>query len=103
MPSTNLAYASERREVREDVHHRTAATDAAGRSVAVLVVNISPNGLMARCDHPLEPGAKLTFKLPGLPPMTAEVRWTLGGRIGVEFGTTIPVNSYFALVPQLQG
>lgn len=103
MPSTNLAYVSERREDREDVHHRTVATDAAGRSLPLLVVNISPNGLMARCDRAPDVGAALTFKLPGIAPFAATVRWALGGRIGVEFATTIPVNSYFAILPRLRG
>lgn len=103
MPSTNLAYASERREDREDVHHRTVATDAAGASLPMLVVNISPNGLMARCDRPLEMGSVLSFKLPGIAPILANVRWALGGRIGVEFTATIPVNSYFAILPRLRG
>ena len=100
MPSTNLAYASERREDREDVHHRTVATDAAGGSLAMLVVNISPNGLMARCDRVLEAGSRLTFRLPGMGPITADVRWALGGRIGVQFAETIPMNSYFAVLPR---
>lgn len=102
MPFTNLAYADERREDREDVHHRTVAIDAAGRSLPVLVVNISPNGLMARCDRTVEPGLELTFKLPGAAPIAAQVRWMLGGRIGCEFAETVPMTSYFAMLPQLR-
>lgn len=103
MPSTNLAHANDRREDREQVHHRTVATTAAGASLALLVVNISPNGLMARCDQPVEPDTVVTFRFPGMAAVTAEVRWTLGGRLGCEFAQTIPINSYFAVLPRLRG
>lgn len=103
MPSPNIAYANERREDREDVHHRTVATAADGRSIALLVVNISPNGLMARCDQDIAPGTELTFKLPDAPPIAAEARWSLGGRMGCEFAATIPISRYFALVAKLRG
>lgn len=103
MPSTNLAHADGRREDRDHVHHRTVAVTTAGRSVPVLVVNISPSGLMARCDQPIAPGTPVTFRLPGLAPLAAEVRWTLGGRMGCEFSKQIPLNSYFTLLPHLRG
>ena len=102
MPSTNLAHANDRREDREQVHHRTVAVTAAGRSLTLLVVNISPNGLMARCEQPVEPDTAVTFRFPGLV-LKAEVRWTLGGRIGCEFAATIPIDSYFAVLPRLRG
>lgn len=103
MPSTNLATANDRREEREDVHHRTVAMVAGGRTLSLLVVNISPSGLMARCEQPIESGSTLTLRLPGLASFLAEVRWTLGGRIGCEFAATIPINDYFAILPRLRG
>lgn len=103
MPFNNLAYASERREDRDEVHHRTRAVAAGGANVPVTVVNISPNGLMARCESALEPGMRLGLFLPGLPPVNAEVRWVLGGRIGCEFERSIPPAAYYALLPRLVG
>lgn len=103
MRHTNFALADKRRDEREQVHHRTVVATAAGDSLALLVVNISPNGLMARCDQPVEPGTPVTFRFPGLPALQAEVRWTLGGRIGCEFAATIPIDSYFAILPRLRG
>lgn len=103
MPSTNLAYANERREVREEVDHRTVATTSDGRTLPVLVVNISPSGLMVRCGQPVDPGAMLTFRLPGLDPLIGEVRWTLGGRVGCQFTRPIPPNTFYATLARLRG
>jgi hypothetical protein len=101
MPFNNLAYASERREDRDEVHHRTRAVTAGGASLPVTVVNISPNGLMARCEAAVEPGTRLGFFLPGLQPLNAEVRWVLGGRIGCEFERSIPPAAYYALLARI--
>lgn len=103
MPFNNLAYASERREDRDEVHHRTRAVMGGGLSLPITVVNISPNGLMARCDTALEPGTRIGLFLPGLQPVNAEVRWALGGRIGCEFERSIPPAAYYALLPRMGG
>lgn len=101
MPFSNLAYSTERREERHEVHHRTRATDATGREATLTVVNISPNGLMARCEQPIEIGTRLHVRLPDLAPLHAEVRWALGGRIGCEFQHSIAPAAYYALLPRL--
>lgn len=101
MPFNNLAYANERREDREQVHHRTLAVIAGGAGIPVTIVNISPNGLMARCDTVVVPGTRITFALGGSKPIHAEVRWTLGGRIGCEFETSIAAAAFYALLPRL--
>ena len=40
----------ERIEPRDEVHHRTRCTLADRRTLPMTIVNISPHGLMARCD-----------------------------------------------------
>lgn len=101
MPIHSLALASGRREHRDEVHYRTQVHDAAGRAITIVVVNISPNGLMARCDTVLAVGSRLDLRLPDLGTIGAEVRWALGGRIGCEFEAPIPPASYYALLPRL--
>jgi hypothetical protein len=102
MPFSNLAYASERREERHEVHHRTRAVRSGGDDALHLtIVNISPNGLMARCDEQVDPGMRLHIRLPDVGAVHAEVRWALGGRIGCEFQHSIPPAAYYALLPRL--
>lgn len=83
------------------MHHRTRALATDGRDLAMVVVNISPNGLMARCDERVEAGTRVHVRLPGIGPVLAEVRWALGGRIGCEFQQSIAPAAYYALLPRL--
>ncbi|MES2754403.1 MAG: PilZ domain-containing protein [Pseudomonadota bacterium] len=100
MPLSNLAFASDRREHRDEVHHRTKATGPGGAALTLLIVNISPRGLMARCDTAIAVGTQLSLTL-GHAPVVAEVRWALAGRIGCEFVAPIAANAYYALLPRL--
>lgn len=64
-----------RQEPRDEVHHRARATDlASGCALPMLVVNLSPGGLMARCEVPLEPGDRFRVHLLQVGTRTAEVR-----------------------------
>ena len=90
-----------RSEPRDEVHYRARAYDAAGRATAMLVVNISPGGLMARCDEPHEPGAAIRVTLPMLGQVAGRVRWSLGGRIGCQFDRPIGVREYRSLMATL--
>lgn len=103
MPLTNLAFANGRREDRDDVHYRTVARGSDGRPVPMLVVNISPNGLMARCDAAVVAEELLAITLPDLPHARATVRWALGGRIGCEFDQPLSPRAHLAMLPRLRG
>lgn len=81
-------------EPREETHCRVRVRDAAGPREAMLVVNLSPNGLMARSEAILPVGHLLTFDLPEAGPRPAEVRWSLGGRLGCRFLAPIPAELY---------
>lgn len=90
---------NERRDVsRDEVHYRARAVSADGQSVGLLIVNLSAQGLMARTprDHPV--GERLTITLPVIGPITAEVRWSLGGRIGCELPRPIELADYYELL-----
>lgn len=102
MPLTKPVYANDRREDREECHHRTSATGPAGAPIAAMIVNISPGGLMARCDAVLKPGDAMTFRLPNATVMKAHIRWALGGRIGCEFDRPLAPTAFYALLPKLQ-
>lgn len=103
MPLNNLDYANERREDRDDVHHHTTARTPAGAPLALLVVNMSPNGLMARCDAAVAGDERLAIALPDMTPVAATVRWALGGRIGCEFDRALAPRAYLALLPKVGG
>lgn len=97
----NLAIADNRREMRDDVHYRARAFGPDARQLTFLIVNISPHGLMARCDTPFEAGDRLRVVLPEAGSVVAEVRWWLGGRLGAQFDPAIDLATYYELVAQL--
>lgn len=88
----------ERSEPRDEVHHRTRASRQDGAPIELVIVNISARGLMARCDASFETGDRLRLKLPAIGTVAAEIRWSLGGRIGCQLDETIPLASYFQLL-----
>lgn len=97
----NLALADDRQEMRDDVHYRARAFGPDARQLTFLIVNISPHGLMARCDTPFETGDRLRIVLPVAGAIAAEVRWSLGGRLGCQFDPAIDLASYYELIAVL--
>lgn len=98
---TNLSFTDNRASERDDVHHRARAYGPHGEPLTLLVVNISPLGLMARTTQEFAPGTRLRVALPALGTVVAEVRWTLGGRIGCQFAQSIDRASYYTLLAAL--
>lgn len=78
-----------RTDQRYDVFYRTRVTDAAGTRVALVVVNISAGGLMARCEGAFQPGDRLVLVLPVVGCIPARIRWALSGRVGCRFDAAI--------------
>ncbi|MES2988948.1 MAG: PilZ domain-containing protein [Pseudomonadota bacterium] len=93
----NLAFAEVRREGREEVHYRARAFGPDAKSHGLLIVNISPHGLMARCEACFEVGDRIRIQLPVVGVMVAEIRWSLGGRLGAQFENVIDLASYYEL------
>lgn len=94
----NLAVADDRCEMRDDVHYRARGFGPDARQHNLLVVNVSPHGLMARCDHEFDVGARVRVVLPLLGARVAEVRWALGGRIGCQFELPVERADYHEMV-----
>lgn len=101
MPQSTLATAEDRREDRDEVHHRTRAIHVDGRVLQLLVVNISPSGFMARCEAAAAEGDTLRITLPGVGVLPARIRWSLGGRIGCELDRPIRLADYYELLAAL--
>ena len=98
---SNLAFADDRREGRDEVHHRIRAFGPDARPINLLIVNISPHGLMARCESPLNVGDRLRITLPAVGVKIADVRWYLGGRLGCQFDGAIDLAGYYELLAKL--
>jgi len=97
----NLALSDSRRVEREEVHYRARGQAPDGRQVVLLIVNVSPHGLMARCDRGFEIGESIEVTLPAVGTIAAEVRWSLGGRVGCEFEELIDLAGYYDLLAVL--
>jgi hypothetical protein len=86
---------------RDEVMHRTRGTGPDGAAMKLVIVNISASGLMARCETAPEVGAVIGVQLPILGVLPATVRWVLGGRIGCEFQSAIPMSDYYGMLSTL--
>ncbi|WP_423604256.1 PilZ domain-containing protein [Sphingomonas sp. MS122] len=101
-PAGAPAAADDRREIeRDEVHYRARGFGPDAQPVTLLIVNISPHGLMARCETPFAEGDRLRVMLPAVGAAAAEVRWCLGGRLGASFDTAIDLASYYELLAQM--
>jgi len=96
-----LAYSDRRDVPRDEVHYRVRAFGTDARPVSILVVNMSAQGLMARVDDDRPIGERLHITLPVVGVVVAEVRWSLGGRIGCELDQPISIADYYDLLAAL--
>jgi hypothetical protein len=101
MATGNLAYADDRMADRDEVHHRARGITRDGRTLPLLIVNLSPHGMMARCEAPIEAGETIRLTLPLVGTVIGEVRWALGGRLGCMFPRPIPIAGYYELIALL--
>lgn len=76
-----------RHAVRDMVDHRARAVLPNGTELALRIINISPGGLMARCDRDIAPGECIGIDLPVAGTVSARIKWSLDGRIGCRFDT----------------
>lgn len=98
MPSYAMAVQDIRGAPRDEVMHRTRAVDAAGHAMKLVLVNMSANGLMARCEGSPKAGDSLRIQLPIVGDVDAVVRWSLGGRIGCELRQVLPLADYYGML-----
>lgn len=88
-----IAY-EDRVEPRDETLYRTRLGGAHGAAWPATIVNLSPNGFMARCDEEIAAGDTVTVALPVAGSFAAEVRWALGGRIGCRLAQEVPPSLY---------
>ena len=96
-----LAYSDRRDIPRDEVHYRARAFGGDAQPVSLLVVNMSAQGLMARVDADRPVGERLRITLPVVGVVVAEVRWSLGGRIGCELDRPIGMADYYEVLAAL--
>lgn len=101
MAATALAYTEKRGNPRDEVDYRARAYGGDAQPVSLQVVNLSAQGMMARVlgDRPI--GERLRVTLPVVGVVVAEVRWSLGGRIGCELDRPIGMADYYELLAAL--
>ena len=83
---------------RDEVHYRARAFGPDAQQVSLLIVNLSALGLMARADLPYVVGQRLRVTLPIVGVVVAEIRWSLGGRLGCELDQPIDLADYYELL-----
>lgn len=98
MTTRILAFAEDRTDTREIVHHRARATGPDAKPLTMLIANISSRGLMARCETNYALGDRLSVSLPVVGATAAIIRWSLGGRIGCEFEKPIGPAEYYEVL-----
>ena len=83
---------------RDEVHYRARAFGPDAQQVSLLIVNLSALGLMARADLSYTVGERLRVTLPVVGVVVAEIRWSLGGRLGCELDQPIDLADYYDLL-----
>jgi hypothetical protein len=90
-----------RQSERDEVFYRTRATVAGLGSFSAQLVNISASGFMVRTETEIAIGQTLSIRLPVIGEVKADVRWSLGGRVGCQFTRMIDLASYLELLAAL--
>jgi hypothetical protein len=54
-------------------------------AVEIKVRNVSSAGFMAECAEPVRIGSYVSFDIPGIGPVQAQVRWQIGASMGGMF------------------
>ena len=54
-------------------------------AVEIKVHNVSSAGFMAECSEPVMIGSYMSFDVPGIGPVQAQVRWQIGTKMGGMF------------------
>ena len=94
------AVPDQRTAPREEVFYRTRASTASG-IVQLQIVNISASGFMARSESDFTEGEQISLRLPVVGTVAAEVRWSLGGRLGGQFDRMIGLANYLDLLSEM--
>ena len=78
-----------RRAERRIVNLAASLREPGASMAEIEVLNLSVTGFAAECDMPIETGAHLWLKLPGLEALNSKVVWVEGRQAGFEFVTPL--------------
>jgi len=92
------SFLEQRADDRVAVLHRTRAICPEGHSFALMVVDLSAGGMMARCELAFVPGVQIQVQLPVIGAHPAHIRWSLGGRFGCVFSPALTADQYAAVL-----
>ncbi|QNA83869.1 PilZ domain-containing protein [Sphingomonas sp. So64.6b] len=101
MGLAHLSFNDQRERHRVAVFHRTRGIGPDGHVISLVIVDLSVQGLMARCVADLPIGTRLQVTLPRFGTRHATVRWALGGRIGCELDHALDLADYYELLAML--
>lgn len=91
----------QRASPRTDVYARIPTSLADGRSPMTTLVNISADGVLLRHSDSVKEGDLVHVALPVIGRTPGIVVWSIGGRTGVNFLSTIPQADYLPLLRAL--
>lgn len=66
-----------------------ARISVANRPRAITLINMSSHGFMGECPAGVPLRSRVSLELPGLDPLGACVRWSVGRRVGGRFDTPL--------------
>lgn len=84
-----LPAAEGRRTERRVVNLAASLREPGASVVDIEVLDLSPEGFKAATTMPLEPGAQVWLKLPGLEAQKSMVVWVEGEKAGFQFATPL--------------
>ncbi|HEX2763051.1 MAG TPA: PilZ domain-containing protein [Allosphingosinicella sp.] len=82
---SQLPISDGRKAERRIVNLAAALREDGARSTKIVLRDISVGGFKAEVESPLEHGAEVWLKLPGLEPRRSRVVWGEGNVVGCEF------------------
>ena len=82
-------FESMRSEPRDSMFLMAAMRRPGSADVQVKVRNLSPGGMMAESPVNFSRGDVIEADLRGIGTVTGKIAWTAGGRVGVQFDSTI--------------
>ena len=88
---------------RSDVYARLPFAMPDGRQEICTCVNISADGLLMRFEPGLEVGDLIVFRMPIIGRIASKVVWSLAGKTGVQFETSISAEDYLPMIRAMGG
>lgn len=97
-----LSVTDMRRAARHPVDHPVIGEHRQMGDVELQIVNISPHGFMAKCQHGLGRGERISLRLPVIGRIEAHMIWGVDERSGFQFERIIRLDDFLALIDALQ-